>query len=319
MRIRKRIVTGQEYYYLEESVRLGKTRIYSVFLGRRIPGKSQLEGKKEELLDKIYSDLLKDAEREYLTKEQLIESEKKKRQYEQRMKRLGKAGLDEKEEVDTVDFVYTTLSTEGVPITKEDADLAYKFSGNNVRNIRDENLRVALDMINGLRMVKESKKGLTCAFILGLHGTIMHEYAEKNPGEFRKKQARIYMKNYERMEEIGFRPAAPAEIGRKVDELVEWYNAKVGKLNAIELAALLHLRFYMIHPFGDGNKRVSRLLLNKALSDSGYPMLNVSKETAGYFDALVGAVEKKDERKFVEFVWAQFNKMAGDRRRKRRD
>jgi Fic family protein len=306
MGIRKKRVNGQEYYYLEESIRLEKPKVYSLFLGKRIPGKSELGKKKLELLDKIYGDLLNGAGRIYLEKEQLIDAEKHRRRYAQKMRRLGKAGRDEKDEIDAVNFVYTTLTTEGVPITKDDANLAYKFMQKNIRSIRDENLRVALDMINGLRYVKDSKKGISPEFMLKLHGIILAEASGKKPGAFRKKQAYIYLKSYEKVEEISFRPPAPDDIEKKLSGLTEWYNSNMGKLNAIELAALLHLKFCMIHPFEDGNKRMSRLLLNKALFDAGYPMLNVSKETEKYFDALIKSVEKKDEKPFVQFVLGQF-------------
>lgn len=306
MGMRKKLVNGQEYYYLEESIRLEKPRVYSVFLGRRIPDRKGLEKKRGELLDKIYNELLNGADRIFLAKGQLIEAEKRRRRYADKMKRMGKASQDEKDEIDTVNFVYTTLSTEGVPITKEDADLAYKFAEKNVKSVRDENLRVALDMIKGLRFVKESRAGLSKEFILKLHDIIMAEYGAKNPGKFRQKQAYIYLKSYEKAEEIGFRPPEPGKIMPKLGELVDWYNSNIGKLNAIELAALLHLRFYMIHPFEDGNKRVSRLLFNKALFDSGYPMLNISKDTEMYFDALIKSVEKQDEKPFVEFAYGRF-------------
>ncbi|MFA6908161.1 MAG: Fic family protein [Candidatus Micrarchaeia archaeon] len=310
MRIRKKLVNGQEYHYLEESIRLEKARVYSIFLGRKIPGKSRLEKLKQELQDRIYDELLNGAARIYLTREQLIEAEKCRRQYALRMKKLGKSQLDEKDEIDIVNFVYTTLTTEGVPVTKEDAALAYKFTQKNAKSIRDENLRVALDMIKGLRYVKDSKKGISLGFLLELHKIIMAGYGKKNPGKFRRKQAYIYLKSYEKVEEIGFRPTTPKEVGKKLAGLVGWYNANVGKLNAVELAALLHLRFYKIHPFEDGNKRVSRLLLNKAFFDAGYPMLNISKETQGYFDALIKSVERADELPFVEFVFERFVRRA---------
>ncbi len=306
VRTRKKLVNGQEYYYLEESMRLEKPKVYSVFLGRGVPAGKLFKQAKRKLADKIYVDLLGGAERVYLTKGQLIEAEKRKRRYDARIKRLGKAQQDEKDEIDTVNFVYTTLSTEGVPITKEDAGLAYRFFQKNVRNLHDENLRVALDMIRGLRFVKESKIGISEEFLLKLHGIIMAAYAEKNPGRFREKQAYIYLKSYEKVEEIRFRPEVPEKIKQKLCELVEWYAANAGRLNAIELAALLHLRFYTIHPFEDGNKRVSRLLLNKAFFDSNYPLLNVSKQAQDYFDALIKSVEGKTEKPFVEFVYGQF-------------
>jgi Fic family protein len=313
MRTRKKVVNGQEYYYLEETLRVEKPKVYAVFLGSRIPPKKQLEAKKKELLDKIYFDLLggSGAKRIYLSREQLIEAEKRRRRYAEKLKTLGRAARDEKDEVDTVNFVYTTLTTEGVPVTKEDADFAYRLvNQKNVKSVRDENLRVALDMILGLRKVKASHTGLSLDFVLDLHKTIMAEYGGKKPGAFRGKQAFIYLKSFERTEEIGFRPPAPSKIRKRMTDLVAWYNENLGKLNAIELAALLHLRFYVIHPFADGNKRVSRLLLNKAFFDCGYPILNVSKETQSYFGALIKSVEGKSEKPFVEFVYNQFLKLA---------
>jgi hypothetical protein len=60
---------------------------------------------------------------------------------------------------------------------------------------------------------------------------------------------------------------------------------------------------------------VARLLLNKAFFDSGYPMLNISKETQGYFDALIKSVEKGDEKPFVKFVFGRFvGRLRGFRR-----
>ena len=55
---------------------------------------------------------------------------------------------------------------------------------------------------------------------------------------------------------------------------------------------------------------MSRLLLNKALFDKGYPLLNISKDSQSYFDALIKAVERKDEKAFAEFVYQQFLKQA---------
>ncbi|MBS3070280.1 Fic family protein [Candidatus Micrarchaeota archaeon] len=310
MRIRPKVVNGQQYYYMEESVRLEKPVSFSVFLGKRVPGKRGLEEKKQELLNKMYDSILSGAGRLYLSREQLIEAEKRRRRHLTKIKKLGKAAKDEKDEVDTVNFVYTTLTTEGVPITKEDAGLAFKFDQENVKSLRDENLQVALDMIKGLRFVKESKKGISLGFLLKLHAIIMAQYGKRAPGRLRSKQAYIYLKSYQRAEEIGFRPPAHREVTKRLQTLIEWYNASEGALNAIELAALLHLRFYMIHPFEDGNKRVSRLLLNKALFDKGYPLLNISKDSQSYFDALIKAVERKDEKAFAEFVYQQFLKQA---------
>ncbi|HQT45189.1 MAG TPA: Fic family protein, partial [Candidatus Micrarchaeota archaeon] len=101
--------------------------------------------------------------------------------------------------------------------------------------------------------------------------------------------------------------APPRErLDLEVDHFLAWFNAAPGDLDGLIRAGLAHLWFVTLHPFEDGNKRVSRLLLNKALFDSGYPLLNISKETQGYFDALIKSVEKRNEQPFVEFAYGRF-------------
>lgn len=67
--------------------------------------------------------------------------------------------------------------------------------------------------------------------------------------------------------------------GDKVHSLVQdffaWYRNTKPKINPVELAALAHLKFESIHPFGDGNGRVGRLLMNCILDENKYPMLNI--------------------------------------------
>lgn len=300
MKVSEKIIKGIRYYYFEETLRFEKPKRYSIYIGRKLP--KNLEELKTRLTSKIYLDLIGNKTHINLSKEELIECEKKRRQFEFKLKKMGKARLDEKEEIDTVNFVYTTLTTEGIPITKEDAKLAYHFEAKEVKDIRDENLRISLDMIKGLRYVKESKAGISHEFITTLHGIIMPQYADKNPGKIRDKQAYIYLKSFEKVEEIKFRPPAPKELRDKLEEFVKWYNENLIALNPVEFAALAHVKFYAIHPFEDGNKRTSRLLLNKALFDCSYPLLNISKDTAKYFNALIAYVEKKDEKTFAKLV-----------------
>jgi len=49
-----------------------------------------------------------------------------------------------------------------------------------------------------------------------------------------------------------------------------WYNKNRGKLTPVVLAALVHLKFVTIHPFSDGNGRLSRALTNLLMLKTGY-------------------------------------------------
>jgi len=59
---------------------------------------------------------------------------------------------------------------------------------------------------------------------------------------------------------------APADLDALMADLGKWIETERDRLHPVRFAALLHLRFVTIHPFIDGNGRVSRLLMNTALT-----------------------------------------------------
>jgi Fic family protein len=86
-----------------------------------------------------------------------------------------------------------------------------------------------------------------------------------------------------------FAYASPAETPSLMTELVNWYRRaeQANELHPAVLAAQLHYRFVRIHPFDDGNGRVSRLLTNYVLLKHGLaPAIVKSADKKGYLNAL---------------------------------
>jgi len=101
-----------------------------------------------------------------------------------------------------------------------------------------------------------------------------------------------------------FKYAEPEEVGPKMQILLSWYNA-ADDIHPIIKAALLHYRFILIHPFGDGNGRIARLLMNYHLMKNDYlPVIIKSADKQRYLFALNKA-DVGDIDAFVEYITEQ--------------
>ena len=106
------------------------------------------------------------------------------------------------------------------------------------------------------------KKCLTEEDILVLHRLFYQQIDAENAGCYRAVKVYISGSRYA--------VTAVSKIPAEMQKLVKWYNDNEKKLHPIELAATLHQRFVFIHPFIDGNGRMTRLLMNLALLRNGY-------------------------------------------------
>ena len=101
-------------------------------------------------------------------------------------------------------------------------------------------------------------------------------------GEYKEQPNHVKLKSGEI-----FRYAEPNEVSAKMNELVTWYNSNQDNEHPLLVAAYLHYKFVIIHPFDDGNGKVSRLLMNYHLMKKGYPPLIVkSSDKSNYLYAL---------------------------------
>ena len=125
-----------------------------------------------------------------------------------------------------------------------------------------------------LQMLK-TDENLSKQLLLKWHENIFRETKPDIAGHFRNYSVRVgpYL--------------APdwKKIEKLIENLVSFTNES--ELNPVEVAAKAHFMFEKIHPFGDGNGRIGRLLLNFILWKNHYPMLIIEyKKRKSYYKAL---------------------------------
>jgi len=126
--------------------------------------------------------------------------------------------------------------------------------------------RRALDLIHASAADLEITPDLLCR----LHRTIQE--GSGDAGEWKRVSNEIVELRAGAPPVVRFRPVPPAETPAAVDELCLSYRHVVNQSLAPPLVAVAALvfDFLCIHPFRDGNGRVSRLLTLLALDQHGY-------------------------------------------------
>lgn len=119
-------------------------------------------------------------------------------------------------------------------------------------------------------------------------------------GEYKEYPNSVLLQNGE-----VFHYADPIEVPALMRELIDWYQDEKESLHPIKLAALFHHKFVLIHPFDDGNGRISRLLMNYILMRHGYPPVVIkSAQKDKYLNALRLA-DAGDMESFIFYIAEQ--------------
>jgi len=97
--------------------------------------------------------------------------------------------------------------------------------------------------------------------------------------------------------------ASPEETPVRMHDLMDWYvEFDRYDISPIIIAALFHHKFVEIHPFDDGNGRLSRILMNLILMQSGYPPVVVKTDDRKNYYSLLSRADVGDTWPFVEYV-----------------
>jgi len=304
MSLIKKKVKNKDYFYLNLSFRIfSKTKNFRKYIGLKRPSSEKLNTIEDEFCKEIISKYIPTYfETNYITKKQLIQALLFNEAYFKKYNSLSPTKKSKYDVDKTVLFTLTTLTTEDVDVQMTDVLAAVNKKEKDLLTQREQ---ICKNMLLALDFIKKSKT-FDINYIRHLHSITMADFETKTPGLFRDRQVYIYLKHPTDTldSEIKYRPPRYGLIAPKLTKFTEWYNST--NLNPLEKAVLTHFEVYKIHPFLDGNKRVCRLLFNKALLDNGFPLINISDKKNQYFEALVNSVEENNPKYLMEFAYKQY-------------
>ena len=146
---------------------------------------------------------------------------------------------------------HSSTAIEGNPLTQ--AQVQALAEGREVPAVADRSRQEVLNYFAGLRFIEEhaKKRAVTRRDVLRLHAIAARGVMDQGQsGEFRRIQVWVG----------GHKPPPPERVVEIMAALLYWWNGPARELSPVISSAVLHHRFEEIHPFGDGNGRVGRLL-----------------------------------------------------------
>lgn len=101
--------------------------------------------------------------------------------------------------------------------------------------------------------------------------------------------------------------ASPIDTPILMTELIAWYRVEEEKkeLHPVVLAAMLHYKFVRIHPFDDGNGRVSRLLMNYVLFKNNLPPIIIKTDDKRNYLSALNRADVGDLDSFIQYICNQ--------------
>lgn len=161
---------------------------------------------------------------------------------------------------------HSSTAIEGNPLTQE--QVRALAEGREVPAIADRSRQEVLNYLAALRYLEQhaAKRRVVHRDVLRLHAIAARGVMDQgHEGAYRRMQVWVG----------GFQPPPPGRVRELVSGLLEWWNGPAREWSPVISSAVVHYRFEEIHPFGDGNGRVGRLLALWELYRRGFDSQHV--------------------------------------------
>ncbi len=198
-----------------------------------------------------------------------------------------------------VTFAYNSNKIEGSKISKEDTKAIFDYeqstSQSNKILISDD----AIETRNHFRLfdyiIDNINESLSKDMIIKMNVILKKDTSdESNPkynvGGFKTSPNIIGIINV-------IKTSKPKDVEKDIDNLLDWYNNK-DKIS-LEDIIKFHVIFERIHPFGDGNGRVGRIIMFKeCLKNNIFPFIILDQNKPFYIRGL--QMYEKDSRYLID-------------------
>ena len=211
---------------------------------------------------------------------------------------IPKSVLEKIREHFLIEMTYNSNAIEGNTLTlKETAWVLQEGITIKGKPFKDhlevKNQKEAIDFLYGL-VSPEATENITENLIREIHSLVVKDSDSDIAGKYREGNVIITGAHH--------KPPEGFEVKMKMQDLIKWINANKNKLHPIDLAAIAHHKISHIHPFWDGNGRVSRIVMNIFVMSAGYPLAVILHNDRKRYYRVLAEADAGNYDQFCEFI-----------------
>ena len=226
-------------------------------------------------------------------------------------KRAEGTSLNQLKNLATIQSIGSSTRIEGAKLSDEQVQTLLEDI--DISQIEDRDKQEVVGYFNVLDIISDSHSELRLneSTIKSLHSVLL-KLSEKDDwhrGQYKQHSNSVQASFPDGSTQIIFRTTEPGYATEDaMKSLVKWFTSTI-EINPIIKTATFAYEFLSIHPFQDGNGRLSRLLTTLLLLQSGYDWVEyvsfeheIEKRKKSYYQALRNCQAKRPNEEITEWI-----------------
>jgi Fic family protein len=225
--------------------------------------------------------------------------------------------LKELRSIATIQSIGSSTRIEGATLSNAEVESLMKITKITSFKTRDEQEVAGYYEVLELILDQYAYIEFSISNIKSLHNQLLKhsDKDEKHKGEFKKFTNKVVATYPNGTQRVIFNTTEPLLVDKEMTELVEWANQELPNpdFHSLFVIAASVYEFLSIHPFQDGNGRLSRLLTFLLLLREGYDFVQyisfeniIEQKKADYYRALIAGQQHRGTEKEIISEWLLF-------------
>ena len=220
--------------------------------------------------------------------------------------------LRELRKIATIQSIGSSTRIEGSTLT--DAEISSLIKNLKISKLQSRDEQEVVGYYDTLETILANYADihLTLSNIHGLHNLLL-KYSSKDDrhkGKYKEMTNQVVATYPDGTTKVIFRTTEPYLVQKEMVDLVDWtnHNIVIQEIHPLIVIATFVYEFLSIHPYQDGNGRLSRLLTNLLLIKHGYNFIQyislehiIERNKTAYYQALIeGQKDRYNEQEKID-------------------